>query len=182
MSTAFLNLLQVCRFFANLILLPVCSLCFSAKLFMEVMPMAELPETALLQYIHKTAERGCEELRNLMDYAGQPSLKQTLTGQLEEYQSLQKRAATLLRRQEQTPAGIGRLTKFSTGLLSAGQMFLNDSPSRIAELTIRGNHAGVCQTLRQLHDYQGEDAAVLELAQRLLRTEEGNIESLKSFL
>lgn len=144
--------------------------------------MAELPETALLQYIHKTAERGCEELRNLMDYAEQPSLRQTLCSQLTEYQHLQKHAATLLRQQEQVPAGIGRLTKFSTGLLSAGQMFLNNSPSRIAELTIRGNHVGVCQTLRQLHEYTGEDPTILNLAQNLLQTEEHNIESLKSFL
>ncbi len=141
-----------------------------------------LPETQLLQYIHKTADMGCEGIMTVLDRAGRGPLHKALSGQLREYQNLRRQAAGLLQDRQEIPASAGRFVKVSTGAMSMGKLFLNDSPSKIAEMTIQGNSAGVCKTLQRIRDYGGDDVEVLALARQLLATEEANVEELKSFL
>ena len=146
----------------------------------EVMNM--LPETELLQYIHKTADMGCEGIRTVIDYAEGASLKKTLRTQLTEYQKLRDTAASMLQKRNEEPKGVGTMAKASSELMSAGQLAFNRSDSKIAEMTMQGNSMGVSKTLKHLHDYRGKDDAARALASKLLSTEEANIEQLKPFL
>lgn len=141
-----------------------------------------LPETELLQYIHKTADMGCEGIITVLDRAGSGPLHKALSGQLTEYQNLRRQAAGMLQARQEIPSGAGRFAKVSAGAMSMGKLFLNDSPSKIAEMTIRGNNMGVCKTLQHIRDYGGDDTEVLALARQLLATEEANVEELKTFL
>lgn len=49
-------------------------------------------------------------------------------------------------------------------------------------MMIQGNTMGMTQSLRNLNDYPGKDERVRDLASKLLRTEEANIEQMKKFL
>ena len=56
------------------------------------------------------------------------------------------------------------------------------STSKIAEMMIQGNTRGMTKSLQCLDQYSGEDKEVKALAEKLLRTEEANIEQMKPFL
>ena len=146
----------------------------------EVMGM--LPETELLQYIHKTADMGCTGLRAVVDYAEGASLKKALRTQLTEYQKLRDTAASMLRDKNEEPKGAGVMARASSELMSAGRLAINRSDSKIAEMAMEGNSMGISKTLRHLHDYRGRDDAVRALAGRLLQTEQANVEQMKPFL
>ena len=140
-----------------------------------------LPETELLQYVHKTAEMGCQGLKSVLDYTD-GSLRSALEGQLREYQNLRVQAADLLRARREEPGTAGALAKAGAEAMTFGKLMLDNSPSRIAEMTIQGNTMGATKTLRHLRDYTGQDAQVLDLTRKLLAAEEANAEEMKSFL
>ena len=70
----------------------------------------------------------------------------------------------------------------SAAMLRA-QSMLDPSTSRLAERMIQGSTMGAVQMTRRLHQLTGRaDPALVELGQRLLRTEEQNIQEMKRFL
>ena len=64
-----------------------------------------------------------------------------------------------------------------------GPTMADDSTSHIAKMLIQGSTMGAVQMTRRLHQLTGRaDPALVELGQRLLRTEEQNIQEMKRFL
>ena len=141
-----------------------------------------LPEIELLQYIHKTAEMGCQGILTVLEHTKNTSLYQVLEEQRAEYQKLGLEAERLLSARGEDATKLGAMAKISSELMVNGQMLFDDSASKIAEMTIQGNNMGVSKTLQHLHDYHGEDEEVRSLTRKLLATEEANVEQLKSFL
>ena len=47
---------------------------------------------------------------------------------------------------------------------------------------MKGNNMGITKGLKHLHDYEGDDPKVRTLAERLLSTEQANVEQMKPFL
>ena len=141
-----------------------------------------LPETELLQYIHKTAEMGCEGIQSVIDYTQDSSLRNVLQEQLTEYQKLSHSAAQLLHKRGEEPTSISPMAKASAEIMSDGKLLLDRSTSKIAEMTIQGNNTGISKTLQHLHDYKGNDKPVQALANQLLSTEKANVTQLQAFL
>jgi len=140
-----------------------------------------MKEEELLQYVHKTADMGCDGILSVLDYVEDGGLKAALKGQMKTYQDLRREAEGLLRQRGVEPKGAGAMAKTSAEMMSAGKLMLDRSASKIAEMTIQGNDMGVTKTLKHLHDYNGGGEAK-ELAQRLLAAEESGSEQLKAFL
>ena len=113
---------------------------------------------------------------------GTSGLKKALEEQLFEYQNLRRKAAELLNKRGEKPSNAGTIAKMSSGIMAIGKLMIDRSDSKIAEMTIQGNNLGVNKTLRHLHDYDGEDKEVKNLTEKLLATEENNVEKLKMFL
>ena len=140
-----------------------------------------MKEEELLQYIHKTADMGCDGILAVLDYVEDKNLKNTLKGQMRTYQDLRTEAEKLLRAKGIEPKGAGTMAKTSAEMMSAGKLMWDRSGSKIAEMTIQGNDMGVTKTLKHLHDYNGGGPAKV-LAQRLLAAEEAGSEELKAYL
>jgi len=143
--------------------------------------MSALPEMELLQYIYKTADMGCEGIDAVEKHAEQKMLTE-LKRERAEYEHIRGEADLLIRRGGEKPSGTGMMAKWSADLMSAGQMALDDSRSRIAEMMIQGTTMGIVKTIRHLRDYEGEDENARKLGQRLLETQESNVEKMKAYL
>lgn len=141
-----------------------------------------MPETELLQYIHKTAEMGCEGILAVMDYTEGSGLKSVLTRQLDEYRGFEQDAEKLLLERGERANDVGTMAKTSARIMSAGKLVTDRSVSKIAEMTIEGNNMGISKTLKHLHDYTGNGQAAVELANRLLAAQRANVEQLQAFL
>lgn len=143
--------------------------------------MSALPEMELLQYVYKTADMGCEGIHAVENHAEEKLLTE-LTRELNEYENIRSEADLLIRKHGDEPSGSGLMAKWSADLMSAGQLAMDDSRSRIAEMMIQGTTMGIVKTIRHLRDYEGDDRPVRELTQKLLETQESNVEKMKDFL
>lgn len=143
--------------------------------------MSALPEMELLQYIYKTADMGCDGIDAVEKHAEEKMLEE-LMRERKEYEHIRGEADTLIRKGGKEPSGAGMMAKFSADLMSAGQMAMDDSRSRIAEMMIQGTTMGIVKTIRHLKDYEGDDENARRLGQRLLTTQEKNVEKMKAYL
>lgn len=136
----------------------------------------------LLQYIHETAAMGIEGLQDVVGRIHDSKLMNCVQSQIREYQSIADESAKLLENKGETPKQPSGMARMSAGMMSAIQTMKDSSPSKISELVINGNHMGITKGLKHLHDYAGNDEQVRRLAEKLLSTEQANVEQMKPFL
>ncbi len=143
-----------------------------------------MPEnTELLQYVHKNAEMGRGTIPKVLEMVDEPPLRQALRRQMTEYSEIAVEAENAIRRRGGAPQSPGALSEAVSGLALRARTLGDQSPSRIAEMMIRGSTMGTVQMTRRIHGLKDRgDREAVELANRLLKTEENNIQELKSFL
>ena len=141
-----------------------------------------LSENQLLNHIYQTAEMGQEGIRSVLKYAGEPKLVSALNSQLAEYEKLQNAAGSLLHSRGEPPKGLGPVTKASSEVMSTVKAMADRSPANIAEMVIQGSTMGVTKSLRTIRECDLRDEGIRRLADRLLKTEQANIEEMKRFL
>ena len=141
-----------------------------------------LSETQLLNHIYQTAEMGQDGIRTVLKYAQEPGLVNALNSQLEEYQKLQNSAGAMLHARGEPPKGIGPMAKLSSEAMTAMKSLTDHSATNLAEMMIQGSTMGVSKSLRTIRDCDLKDEGVRDLANRLLKTQEANIEEMKGFL
>jgi len=140
-------------------------------------------EIDLLSHVYQTAEMGQDGITSVLKRSRDPSLNQALERQKREYHDLQASAGDMLRARGIQPDGVGAVAKLSSGMMSAMKTMMDHSSTKIAEMMIQGSTMGAVQMTRRLHQLTGRaDPALVELGQRLLRTEEQNIQEMKRFL
>lgn len=147
--------------------------------FFEVISM--LPEIELLQYIYKTTDMGCQGIDTVEGHA-EKRLKDELSRERAEYERIKDEADRMIRGQGDTPGGVGEMAKLSAEMMSAGQLAMDDSRGRIAEMMIKGTTMGIVKTIRHLNSYEGENKEARQLGQRLLKAQESNVERMKAYL
>jgi len=138
-----------------------------------------MKDIELLQYVHETAEMGILGLQDIVGQVQTAKLKKSLQGQIAEYQTIASEAAKLLQAKGTAPKDPSLMARLSSEVMSTMQTLAD---SKIAEMTIKGNNMGITKGLKHLHDYEGNDRQVRSLAEKLLSTEQANVEQMKPFL
>ena len=141
-----------------------------------------LSENQLLNHIYQTAEMGQDGIRTVLKYAQEPGLVKALNSQLAEYQHIQNAAGAMLHARGEPPKDIGPVARLSSEAMTAVKSLTDRSASNIAQMMIQGSTMGVTKSLRTLRDCQLKDPKVKALADKLLKTEQDNIEEMKGFL
>ena len=140
-----------------------------------------LPEMELLQYIYKTADMGCEGIQAVEEKA-EEKMRAELKKEMDEYVEIRSEADDMIHQRGEEPDGAGIMARMSANMMSAGQLAMDDSRSKIAEMMIQGTTMGIVKTIRHIRDYEGDDHEAKKLAQKLLDTQEKNVEKMKAFL
>ena len=141
-----------------------------------------LSENQLLNHIYQTAEMGREGIHSVLKYAEDPTLASALNSQYTEYEKLQNAAGSLLHASGEPPKGLGPVARASSEVMSTVKAMTDRSPANIAEMMIQGSTMGVTKSLRTIRDCNVKEGEVRRLADRLLKTEQANIEEMKRFL
>ena len=139
-------------------------------------------ENQLLNHIYQTAEMGQEGIQSVLKYTEEPRLVSALNSQLTEYEKLQSAAGSMLQARGEPPKGLGPVAKASSEMMSTMKAMTDRSASNIAEMMIQGSTMGVTKSLRTIRDCDVKDDCVRRLADKLLKTEQANIEEMKRFL
>ena len=141
-----------------------------------------LNETQLLNHIYQTAEMGQDGIQSVLKYADEPKLCSALNAQMTEYRKLQDSAEKMLRQRNREPEGISAMAKMGSEMMSAMKTMTDHSATKIAEMMIQGSTMGVTKSIRTIRDCELKDERVRDLADKLLQTEQANIEQMKKFL
>lgn len=141
-----------------------------------------LSENQLLNHIYQTAEMGREGIQSVLKYTDEPRLVSTLNSQLTEYEQIQNAAGSMLQSRGEPPKGLGPMAKASSEVMSTVKAMTDRSATNIAEMMIQGSTMGVTKSLRTMRDCDVQDDRVRRLADKLLKTEQANIEEMKRFL
>ncbi len=141
-----------------------------------------MKDAELLQFIHKTCEMGVLGLRDVKDRTSSFALKNAVDGQIREYKRISGRSGQLLRavgQEPQTPSG---MSETMSGIMSAAKLSFKPTDSKIAEMVIQGNSMGITKCTKHLNDYSGHNPQTRDLANKLISTQQANIEQMKPFL
>ena len=136
----------------------------------------------LLSHVYQTAEMGQDGIRSVLRCSQNPDLNKALLRQMEEYDRLHNAAERMLLERGVQPEGVGAMAKMSSEMMSAMKTMVDSSATKIAEMMIQGSTMGVTKSLRTLRDCGTAEEPVRQLAEKLLKTEQSNIEEMKGFL
>lgn len=139
-------------------------------------------EIDLLSHVYQTAEMGRDGIATVLKRTEDPALVKALNRQASEYRNIQNSAEQMLRDRGVQPDGVGVLAKRSAEMMGTMKTMMDHSPSKIAEMMIQGSTMGVTKSLRTIRDCKVKDGGVKDLADKLLKTEQANIEEMKGFL
>jgi len=141
-----------------------------------------MKDTELLQYVYKTAEMGVKGLQDVENQIQDDRLRHAVDSQIREYRNLSRTAGEMLRSKGEEPKDPGLMARLSSEVMSTAKTLADPSASNIAEMVIQGNNMGITKSLKHLNDYAGNDPEVRNLAEKLLETEQANVEQMKPFL
>lgn len=74
------------------------------------------------------------------------------------------------------------MSKMMSYVMSSMKTINDNSPSCIAEMMIQGSTMGVTKITKRINEYKGHDERVRDVANKLLHTEQVNIEEMKKYL
>ena len=141
-----------------------------------------LDDKEMLQFIMKTAEMGCRGINAIKLYANSEEMSNALRAQTIEYGRIYHNAYNMLRERNQPSCHVSPMSNSMAKMVVNRQMKNDSSDPHIAEMMIRGNTIGVQKTSRRIRQYNKSDESISKLAQKLMATEQANIEEMKSYL
>lgn len=144
--------------------------------------MKPINDNQMLQYINKASETGVRSIRDVLQVAQGEKLRKQLKEQQYEYGELYAQSRTMLRHRGEEPRHLSHRAKMNLKMGVRMGTMMDRSPSKVAEMMIRGNTMGMTKSIKTLNHYSGHNENVRSLAVKLLRTEQSNIDSLKSYL
>lgn len=135
-----------------------------------------------LNYIKQNAEMGKSTISQLISIVEDASFKQVLDSQLKGYNEIFDIANNKIVEAKKESKGIRTFTKVTTYLMINFNTILNKTPSHIAEMLIQGSTMGIVDVTKKLKEYKDAEKSILELADRLLKFEQQNVEEMKKYL
>ena len=139
-------------------------------------------DSTLLNYVYQNAEMGTRTIDKLLDIVEDQAFGRHLEAQKREYSAFEREAGNLLERHGYGPKGLSALEKMGTYLMIDMQTLTDRSASHVAEMMMTGSNMGVINGIKNLKKYPEADSEVRGLMERLVRTEENNVQQLKKFL
>lgn len=139
-------------------------------------------DVQMLNYIRKNTQMGIDGIQVVLEHTQDNKLSQVLNSQLEEYRSIYNSADEMLKNRGGQEENVNAAIKISSHLMGKFKAMKDNSSSSIAESMIKGSASGVTKIIKHQNEYSGEDSDIKALSEKLLYTEQSNIEQLKMFL
>ncbi|MBE6154466.1 MAG: hypothetical protein E7163_02695 [Firmicutes bacterium] len=136
-----------------------------------------------LNLLYKNAAMGIISIDIVLKKIENEKLAKLISEQKEEYESYCEMVQKVLIKFGAKEEEISKLKELSTKMMSEA-MTMGKSDNEIAKMMMQGNERGALEVQEKINLYEKEniDEEVLELARKLIATEEHNREELKQFL
>lgn len=137
---------------------------------------------SLLASVLHTVQMGQTGIRCVRSNAVGAALREEMDSQLKQYDLIEKEALGLARRRGWQLRDVNPAVRKMSELMARARLSGGDADSKIAGMLIQGNTRGMILGVRNLHHSPGQDAQVIELAQKLLDRETLNIQKTQPYL
>lgn len=139
-------------------------------------------DMALLNFVYQNAEMGKETIPKLTKMVENTDFRRVMESQLREYQTIYNTAEEKIKKSNQEAKGIGTMEKISAYTMLNLNTLLDKSSSHIAEMMMQGSNMGIIDITKKLKECPDAQPDTIRLAEKLLKTEEHNLEQVKAFL
>ena len=135
-----------------------------------------------LNYIHQNSEMGQDTIKQLVGISKDEEYKKMLQSQLEEYKMIYDTTDKKIKELNKQAKDINVFSKASTYFMVNLNTLVNKTPSHISEMLIQGSTMGIIDITKKINEYPNADKAILDLANKLLKLEQNNVEECKKYL
>jgi hypothetical protein len=136
----------------------------------------------LLESVYQNSEMGAHAVRQLLDRTEDDDFRGHLHTQLEEYRAINDEARELLHERGEEAKDLNPLAQATSRFTIGAKTMMDSSTSHMAEMMMQGSTMGIVDATKNLKRYSRAEKPVRSLAEKLLRTEESNVEHIKGFL
>ena len=136
----------------------------------------------VLSSIIKTAQMGQIGIRSVLNAPLRASLKDCLRSQLQEYDSIEREALALASSRGWNLKQLDPAVKRMTNMMTKAKLSFGDTSSKAAAMMIQGNTKGIIKGYKNLNQFAAPDERVRILSQKLLDSENANIQQMQGFL
>lgn len=136
----------------------------------------------ILSSVLKTTQMGQVGIRSVLDISMRPGLRKALESQLREYDSIETEAHSLATQRGWELPELDPAVRFMADKMTRMKLGGKNTDSKIADMMIQGNTRGMIKSLKNIHQFGGNDQQVRIISQKLLDCETANIRQMQSFL
>ena len=138
--------------------------------------------TEFLNYIYQNAEMGRDTIKQLIEISKDEEYKKMLECQLEEYKEIHNIAEKKIEELNKEAKEISSFSKISAYIMINMKTLMDKTPSHISEMLIQGSNMGIIEITKKINEYPNADKDIIDLANRLLKFEQNNLEKYKKYL
>ncbi len=139
-------------------------------------------EKLLLEAIVKCSEMGTGTIDRLAKINENGPFADTMGVQQREYEAIREEAARRLAAMGEDPGQLSAFEKISTAVGVTMNTLTDKSARHMAEMLIQGSTMGIVDLTKAIRDNPGASHDAQNLAERLLRSMQRDVEELKSYL
>lgn len=136
----------------------------------------------MLSSILKTTQMGQTGIRSILNTSMRPGLRKALESQLQEYDTIESEAHAIATERGWDLPELQPGTRMMSRMMGHMKLGFGNTDSKIAGMMIQGNTRGMIKSLKNLHQFAGQDSQVYALSQKLLDCENANIRQMQAFL
>lgn len=136
----------------------------------------------LLSSLLKTTQMGQIGIRSVLKQQLKPELRTAMEAQLKEYDKIETEAHSLAEKHRWTVPEIHPSIRFMTDSMTRMKLSFGNVNSKTAAMMIRGNTSGIIKGYKNLNHLSETDTEICSLADKLIQTENANVDQMKPFL
>lgn len=136
----------------------------------------------LLSSVLKTTQMGQVGIRCVLKVPLNASLRTELKAQLQQYDAIEQEARSIASSRGWTLEELDPSVKAMAGMMSRAKLKFGNADSKTAAMMIQGNTRGMIKSLKNMHQFCGNDERVNRLSQKLLDCETANIRKMQGFV
>lgn len=141
-------------------------------------------DMTMLNFIRQNTQMGRQGIMDVLPKVENENSSFTgaLNRQMREYENIYAEADKMLGELGGQRENISAMSKISSQMMTTMKTMTDSSVSHIADMMIQGSSMGVTKIIQHQKDYDQSNPRITALADKLLKTEQNNIEELKKFL
>jgi hypothetical protein len=136
----------------------------------------------LLNYIYQNARKGVIILDDLKVHVDDIKLKECIVEEYKDYDAICDEAINCFIKIGHNETDLSTMVKVNTYLMININTLNDSSSSNIARMLINNSNRGIKEITEKLNFYYNSDINIKKLGNKLLKTEQKNLECLKKFL